>query len=396
MFANGQTFTGAQLCAYDRDAMLSAGSASSTPAAICFPVANDGNFLPSDLDGATPPAAGTPGLFLNFETSSSLRLYQLSPNFSLPANSTLSAADITVAPFTQACNGGACIVQPNSNKLDSLGDRLMYRLAYRMFSDHASMVVNHSVVAGSSVGVRWYELRQSAAQSSQCGSFVSGAFYVCQQGTFAPDTAYRWMGSAAMDGAGNIAIGYSKSSSSVYPSIAIASRTPVMPLGTMGTETILQAGAWAQTTYNRWGDYTSLRIDPDDDTTFWYTNEYYTKNSPFFNFNWSTAIASFTAGGSSASDFTLAASPNPLTVPRGGSNWTTVTVTGSGSPVTLSVSGLPRATSASFGTNPVTPTGTSRLTISTGRGAAAGNYTVSINGNRGSISNATTLTLTIQ
>src|SRR5437763_1094512 len=89
-----------------------------------------------------------------------------------------------------------------------------------------------------------------------------GAFSLYQQGTFAPDSAYRWMGSAAMDGAGNIAIGYSKSSSSIYPSIAITSRTPGMTAGTMGTETILQAGKGAQTTYNRWGDYTALRIDP--------------------------------------------------------------------------------------------------------------------------------------
>src|SRR5439155_7086111 len=182
--------------------------------------------------------------------------------------------------------------------------------AYRMFSDHASMVVNHSVAAGLSVGVRWYELQAPAATPTQFGIY--------QQGTFAPDAAYRWMGSAAMDGAGNIAIGYSKSSSSVYPSIAFASRTPGMPAGTMGAETILQAGAGAQTTYNRWGDYTSLRIDPDDDTTFWYTNEYYTKNSPFFNCNWSTRIASFTAAAASnPPDFTISVPPTPLTVRRG-------------------------------------------------------------------------------
>jgi hypothetical protein len=391
MFANGQTFTGAQLCAYDRNAMLSPGSASSTPAAICFPVANDGNFLPSDLDGATPPADGTPGLFLNFETTSSLRLYQLSADFTtLTGTLSQAVADIAVAPFTPACNGGACIVQPNSQKLDSLGDRLMYRLAYRTFSDHASMVVNHSVTAGSSVGVRWYELQALTATPAQ--------FSLYQQGTFAPDAAYRWMGSAAMDGAGNIAIGYSKSSGSVYPSIAFASRTPVMPLGTMGTETILQAGAGAQTTYNRWGDYTSLRIDPDNDATFWYTNEYYTKNSPFFNFNWSTAIASFTAGGStSAPDFTISEAPTSLTVRRGSNAPTTVTVTAINgtNTVNLSVSGLPQRTSASFSPTAVTPTGTSTLTISANRNAPLGTYTLTINGSNGSNSHNKTLSLTI-
>src|SRR4029078_771583 len=138
---------------------------------------------------------------------------------------------------------------------------------------------------GCRLGVRWYELRQT---------MPGGPLSLFQQGTFAPDSAYRWMGSAAMDGAGNIAIGYSKSSSSGYTSIAFSSRTPSMAAGTLGTESVLVAGKGAQTTYNRWGDYTALRIDRDDDTTFWYTNEYYTKNSLFFNFNWSTAIASFT------------------------------------------------------------------------------------------------------
>ena len=168
MFANGQTFTGAQLCAYDRMAMI---NHASSPAAICFTVPNDGNFLPADLDGPTPPAAGTPGLFLNFETTGSLRLYQLSATFGTPPTpptGTLSApTDIAVAAFAPACNGGACIVQPNSQKLDSLGDRLMYRLAYRMFSDHASMVVNHSVTAGSSVGVRWYEFASAHRHARQ-------------------------------------------------------------------------------------------------------------------------------------------------------------------------------------------------------------------------------------
>ena len=392
LFANGQTPAGAALCAYDRTAML-AGAAS--PTSICMQISNDAGFLPADLDGATPPPDATPGYFLNFETLSSLRLYQLSPDFTIPGNSTLSAAtpDIPVMPFSMACNGGTCVPQPNNQKLDSLGDRLMYRLAYRVFSgsggvfDHASMVVNHSVVAGSSVGVRWYELRQTAP---------GGALSLYQQGQFAPDSSYRWMGSAAMDGAGNIAVGYSLSSGNIYPAIAFAARTPDLPAGTMGAEKILRSGAGAQTTYSRWGDYTSLRIDPSDDTTFWYTNEYYSRNSRLFNYLWSTAISSFTVGGGSSSDFSLAAAPNSLTVPRGASNATTITVSGSGSPVTLSVSGLPRATSASFSSNPVTPTGSSQLTISTSRGASSGTYSIQITGNNGTTSHATALTLTIQ
>jgi len=192
LFAGGGPFVGSELCAYDRAAMLT-GAAS--PASVCFTINNDGGFLPSDLDGSTPPPGGTPAYFLTFETLSSLRLYQLAPNFANPASSTLSAPmDIGVASFSEACGGGTCIPQSGtSQQLDSLGDRLMYRLAYRNFGDHDALVVNHSVAAGSSVGVRWYELR----------STLSGAFTLFQQGTFAPDSTYRWMASAAMDQAGD-------------------------------------------------------------------------------------------------------------------------------------------------------------------------------------------------
>ena len=287
MFANGRTFSGAQLCAYDRAAML---AGHSNPASICFPVSNDGGFLPSDLDGATPPSDGSPGYFLNFETSSSLRLYELTPNFASPASSTLAlGGDIPVAAFTQACNGGACIPQLlTSKKLDSLGDRLMYRLAYRNFGTQGeAMVVNHSVAVGSSVGVRWYQLASTTTPST---------FGLSQQGTFAgspPDSIYRWMGSIAMDKAGNIALGYSSSSSGQYPSIAATYQCPSTAAGNMGAEFVIQAGDGSQTGYTRWGDYTSMRIDPSDDLTFWYTNEFYTQSSSYL---WSTFIGSFAVG----------------------------------------------------------------------------------------------------
>jgi hypothetical protein len=401
LFTNGQTAAGAALCAYNRTALLAGDRINAV--SICKQVSDQG-FLPADLDGATPPPDGTPGYFVNFASLSSLSIYTLAPNFADPTNSTLTLAPgIAVAPFNMACDGGTCIVQPNGQKLDSLGDRLMYRLAYRVFPDHTSMVVNHSItVPGPTVGVRWYELRQSATQSNQCDSllgFSATGFYLCQQGTFAPDASYRWMGSAAMDGAGNIAIGYSKSSGNIYPSIVFAARTPSMAPDAMGAETTLQAGAGAQTTYSRWGDYTSLRIDPSDDTTFWYTNEYYTKNSRLFNYMWATAISSFTVGASSnPPDFSLSTSSNSLTVRRGASGSTTVTVgaiNGSSS-VNLSVSGLPQRTSASFDTNPVTSTGTSTLTISANRNAPTGPYNLTVTGNNGSASHTSQLQLTIQ
>jgi hypothetical protein len=280
MFANGQTFSGAQLCAYDRKAMLAGQPAT----AVCQTIPNDGGYLPSDLDGSTPPSNGSPGYFLNFQMSSnSLRLYKLSPNFTTKTAALSAPVDITVGAFSEPCGlGGVCIPQKGTaEQLDSLGDRLMYRLAYRNFGAQSeAMVVNHSVAAGSSVGVRWYQLTSAAP----------GAFGLAQQQTFAPDSTYRWMGSMAMDQAGSIALGYSTSSSSSFPGIAVTGRTATMPLGTMGSENTLQAGGGSQTGYTRWGDYTSMRIDPKDDCTFWYTNEYYTANA---SFSWSSFIGSF-------------------------------------------------------------------------------------------------------
>ncbi len=380
LFTNGQTFIGAALCAYDRGAMI---DGAGNPAQICFTVSGDGGFLPADLDGATPPSDGTPGYFMNFETTSSLRLYEMGQFDFANEHATLTLTpDITVASFGEACGGdGTCIAQPNSQKLDSLGDRLMYRLAFRVFNDHAAMVVNHSVTAGTSVGVRWYELRQP----------TGGMFSLFQQGTFAPDSAYRWMGSAAMDGAGNIAVGYSKSSGVIYPSIAFTSRTPGMSLGTMSPETVLQPGSGAQTSFSRWGDYTALRIDPSDDTTFWYTNEYYSRNSKFLNYLWSTAIRSFTVsggGGGSTPDFALSVSPNSLSVTRGGSSAAAIisaaAINGSSS-VTLSINGLPKGTTASFSPNPITATATSTLTIKANRNAPNGVFTLTIVGSNGSV-----------
>ena len=281
IFANGQTFTGAQLCAYDRTAMLMGHAANS----ICYSIPNDGGFLPSDLEGATPPS-GSAGYFLNFESLSSLRLYKLHPNFATPSSSTLTLAspDVTVASFTEACGGGVCIPQPlTSRQLDSLGDRLMYRLVYRNFGTYESMVVNHSVAAGLSVGVRWYELRSPA--------LTPGQFSLYQHGTFAPtDGMYRWMGSIAMNLNGDMALGYSTSSSNSYPAIAVTSRCASTAPGLMGSETVLQPGGGSQTGFTRWGDYTSMRVDPSDDTTFWYTNEFYTQTA---SYKWSTMIGSF-------------------------------------------------------------------------------------------------------
>ncbi len=292
IFNNGQTFAGAKACAFDRTKML-VGDPTATQQ--CFQLSTSyGGLLPSDLDGTTAPPAGSPDFFVNFG-SNSLNLWKFHVDFTTPANTTFTGpTNIPVAAFSAACSGGGtCIPQPNtSNKLDSLADRLMYRLAYRNRAGVESLVVNHSVtVSGnrksSVTSVRWYELRNPSGSTMAAGTPV-----VYQQGTLsASDGTSRWMGSIAMDKQGNIALGYSASSSSVYPSVRYTGRLVTDALGTMQTENIIQAGAGSQTgSLHRWGDYSGMTVDPVDDCTFWYTNEYLKTSG---SFNWSTRIASF-------------------------------------------------------------------------------------------------------
>jgi hypothetical protein len=276
------TFQGAKACAYDRAAML----AGTTATQQCFQLSSAfGGLLPSDLDGSTAPPAGSPNYLFNFGTNS-LNEWKFHVDFTTPANTTLTGPiNIPVAAFKPASS--VSVPQPGTrNTLDTLGDRLMYRLAYRNFGDHEALVVNHSVVSGHGkkavIGVRWYELRDPNA---------AGGASVFQQGTFSPDSTDRWMGSIAMDKVGDIAVGYSASSSSVFPSISYTGRVPTDAAGTLASENLLKAGGGSQTgNLHRWGDYSAMSVDPTDDCTFWYTNEYEKASG---SFNWSTQIASF-------------------------------------------------------------------------------------------------------
>ena len=282
IFKNALFFAGADLCGFDRTKML-AGNATAKQICVKTPT-TEGGYLPSDLDGPTPPTDGTPGLFLTWQNNNPGQLFlrKLKLNFGTGTASLSAATKIPVANSSLACgNGGTCVPQKGTvDLLDSLGDRLMYRMAYRKFSDHERVVVNHAVGSGSRVAVRWYEILDP-----------SGAVSVHQQGTFAPDTTYRWMASAAMDKLKDIAIGYSASSSTIHPAIRFTGRVPGDPLGTLETETSILEGAGSQLTgLSRWGDYTALQVDPSDDCTFWYTNQYQKVNGTF---DWSSHIGSF-------------------------------------------------------------------------------------------------------
>lgn len=283
---SGNTFQGAKLCAYDRAKMLAGLAATQQCAQLS---SSFGGVLPADVDGASGVAPGAPNYLMNWSVNQ-LNLWKFHVDFITPANSVVSAPiAIPVSAFSAACGGGSCIPQAGTNnQLDSLADRLMYRLAYRFFADgHESLVVSQSVAVGAGTkrspaksGIRWYEVRSPNTTP-----------VVYQQGTYAPDAAFRWMGSGAQDKQGNIAFGYSVSSATTNPSIRFASRAATDPLGILSNETVLVSGTGSQTgTLHRWGDYSTMVVDPVDDCTFWFTSEYLKSNG---SFNWNTYIGSF-------------------------------------------------------------------------------------------------------
>jgi hypothetical protein len=289
-------YEGPAACVFDRNSMLS-GSAATMQ---CFlkTGSSNGFMLPGDWDGTTPPPAGSPAYFLNFDgNEQSLDLWQFHVDWANPANSTFTGpTNIPVAPFTEACGEtvvefnyttGNCIPQAGTTvTLDSYGDRLMYRLAYRNFGDHQSLVANHTVATGTSgsqTGIRWYELQNTGS-----------GFGLFQQGTYAPDSNYRWQGSIAMDKAGDIVLGYNVSSATMSPSIRYTARVPSDPLGQMENEVDILSAVGitpnSRTNNFRWADYSSLAIDPTDDCTFWHTTEYMPASTTIY---WGTRIASF-------------------------------------------------------------------------------------------------------
>lgn len=306
----GSQFKGAEVCAYN-SAKLLVGDNSAEQ--ICFQLtANDYSLLPADQDSNLPAPNGQQEFFIgSYDVDGDndhLYLYSMAPDYSNPSQSTFTgsglANPITVpayTPYDPTCNegNGACIPEPGGLGVASLFDRLMYRFAY--WEDqplaHVSAtpprptpaqhwLVNHIVQAsGGQAGIRWYEFTApiKTANLSNVTLF--------QSGTWAPDGNYRWMGSMARDKVGDIVIGYSVSSSTLYPSVAAAGRTSADPLGTLETEVPIVAGTGSQSdSNNRWGDYSSMAIDGGDQCTFWYAQEYYTV--PNSTYDWSTQLAS--------------------------------------------------------------------------------------------------------
>jgi hypothetical protein len=288
-FVNGTSYGGPRPYVFNRSRMLLGQSATfqTTSGPLGSGVAP---VMPADIDGTTAPPTGAANPFIGTPaTSGALPIYKFHVDWTTPANSTWTGpTNLAGASYTRLCpTSRSCVPQyGTSTKLDGIGDRMMFRAAYRNFGTYESLITNLSVSVGSNkrnsvAGIRWYEIRN-----------ISSTPTIYQQGTYAPDSTYRWMGSAAQDRAGNIAIGFSASSSSINPQIRYAGRLATDPLGQLSQgEATLFSGTGSQTgNLNRWGDYSDLTVDPSDNCTFWYTTEYIQTNG---SFNWKTRIGSF-------------------------------------------------------------------------------------------------------
>jgi uncharacterized repeat protein (TIGR01451 family) len=290
--AAGTAYLGQSVSAFDRAKLLVGDS--SAPLVTFALGTNYGGMLPADLDG-TPPASGTPGFFFMTDPAGTLQIWEFKPDWTTPANSVVGVGgshtpnySLPITAYTDACS--TCVPQLGTTRqLDSLGDRLMHRVAFRALNGGIqTAVLNHTVDvdgAGGSArtGVRWYEVRRNSS---------TGAWTLNQHSTYAPGTTdYRWMGSIATDQAGNIALGFSASNSSSYPSIRYAGRLFTdTPNALPQAEITMTVSTGAQTGSNRWGDYSMLGVDPQDSCTFWYTQEY---NGATASLPWKTRIGSF-------------------------------------------------------------------------------------------------------
>jgi hypothetical protein len=301
---------GVNVCAYDAKNML---KGSSKAMQVCiFDNSNgtyfDDSMLPADDDSDQGPAKsevlmGAIDNFLPGDTH--VYEYLFDVNFGNPTKSTLTGVNgsmpISVPAFHLAfCTSGpflttACVPQPSSavstgifgpvDLLDTLGDRLMYRLAHFNERGTQHFLVAHSVNNTTAVATRWYEFR-----SQGLGNVKKLSLY--QSGETPDDGEYRWMGSVAMDKMGNIALGYTRSSaaSGDYPSIYYAGQTAGDPVGTTEREALIKRGSGSQyNSFNRWGDYSSMALDGNDSCTFWYTTEFYPVDG---SFAWDTWLAS--------------------------------------------------------------------------------------------------------
>lgn len=355
---------------------------------------------PSDLDGPTPPPEGAPNFFMRHRDDEAhnagsnnpgedyLEIFEFHVDWDTPALSSVTGPfTIAVAEFDSELCGYTsfnCFPQQGSSTtLDPLREVIMFRLQYRNFGSYETLVGNlvTDVDDTDRGGIRWFELRR--------GSGSGWALY--QEGTFSPDSNSRWMGSAAMDSSGNIAVGYNVSSSGMYPGLRYVGRLADDPLGTMPQGEYALVSGTSTNGSNRWGDYSALSVDPADGCTFWFTGMYTEGGA------WNTRVGTFRFDACGAPSFLVTAVPDEFESCTGDAALFDVSIrsrNGFSAPVTLSAVGSPGQ--AHFVPGVVKPpldgTGSSTLTI---RNAEAGTYTFEVRGTAGELTSSDRIALRV-
>ncbi len=403
-FVGGANFAGASFAAVERDKMLNGESAQF----IRFGGFDAYGAIPFHAEGEFPLTAGTCPLFVHFAyTAPAYRLWKMCLNWEAGTAVMSDPAIVNSDPFTLGLSG---IPQLDSTtRLDDFGSNTMYIAALRSFGPNgpgeAQGVITHAVdVGGDQAGKRWIhfglpmgiDLPEELFKSS-FERYVPPAvpqLRIIDQGTYAPDSDSRWMGGINLDKSANIALGYNVSSETMNPEIRIAGRLRTDPQGILRDETQCSpTGTGAQTGLfsgrARWGDYATMAVDPDNQCTFYFTNEYYTTTS---NSSWNTRVCALEFESCGDPDYVLETLPN-IRVPVCAADTTVQVRAGEigtlGDSVTLSAGSVPGGVTLDFATNPIAPGQATNVTLNGSGALADGEYTATVNGTAAGLGRST-------
>lgn len=414
----GQTFNGASFVVVDRDRMLS-GTPAAQVAMVRFPNIDAYGALPPHLEGTRRAPAGACAPFVHFDNNSSEYLFwDLCPDWSTPANSTVTPAASPQrvpagAPFSTAV---AQVAQAGTAAtLDNFSSNVMYRATARAFPAGAptetSLVINHAVNVGGGIpGIKWvhFDLRSTGAggvlyaDGFEDGPAPSGGSLVkriVEEGTYAPDGNSRWMGGIAIDQNGYIGVGYSVAGSALNPQIRYSGRNFDDDPNTLRNEASCTAGIanGSQTsTSQRWGDYASMSVDPSDECTFWFTSEFYPTTA---SSSWNTRICSFRFPECGQADYKLVGNgPTRFEICAAGGSDPTLAyrgavVNGFSGSINLSLSGLPGGVSGNFSSNPLPAGVGGTVTLAGAVGLPSGEYNGLLTGTNGARTRSLPLSL---